>query len=71
MILLKSEENFTQNTNKYEKVLERRRTKKWRKVKETEKQKIIPALDETSSSTDTEILIPQKSLGSIRVEKIE
>ena len=50
-------------------VLERRRTKKWRKVKETEKQKIIPALDETSRSNNTEILIPQKSPGSIRVKK--
>ena len=51
----------------YEKVLERWRTKKWRKVKDQEKQKIMLVLDETLSSKNTRVLIHQESLG--RVEK--
>ena len=53
----------------YEKVLDRWRTKKWRKVRGKEKQRVIPVLDESSSSKNTEVLTPQESLGSSRVEK--
>ena len=51
----------------YKKVLERRRTKKWRRVKDQEKQKIILALDEILSSKNSSVLIHQELLG--RVEK--
>ena len=51
----------------YKKVLERRRTKKWRRVKDQEKQKIMLALDEILSSKNSSVLIHQELLG--RVEK--
>ena len=43
----------------YKKVLERRRTKKWRRVKDQEKQKIMLALDEILSSKNSSVLIHQ------------
>ena len=49
----------------YEKVLERHRTNKWRKVKDQEKQKIMPVLDETLNSKNTKVLIHQESLGRV------
>ena len=62
----KQRELYTKHKS-YEKVLERRRTKKWRKVKDQQKQKIMPVLDETLTSKNTSILIHQQPLG--RVEK--
>ena len=62
----KRRELYTKHKS-YEKVLESRRTNKWRKLKDQEKQKIMPVLDETLSSKNTKVLIEQESLG--RVDK--
>ena len=54
----KRRELYTKHKS-YEKVLARRRTDKWRKVKYQEKEKIMLVLNETSSSKNTKILIHQ------------
>ena len=62
----KRRELYTKHKS-YEKVMERRRTNKWRKVKDQEQQKIMPVLDKTLNSKNTKIFIHQESLS--RVEK--
>ena len=67
IILFKTKENLRES---YEKLLGIQKTKKWRKMKQKEKEKFIPVLDEPRSFKGTEVLILPESLDSDGSENI-